>query len=176
MGAIVNAANCTVAPAAGGAFTVTKTGGTDGASDAGAVSAAALSGPFLLRVRPLGAGSCTAGVTANPGSGIAPGGIDYGALISGGTYRSSDAGVLRPGSFPISTYWWVRRGGGTIQYLSGPVLATATLRRTLPDPGTALFFDCAIATAGLSLEVKFDAPGAFAVRRLRGRLTLGLSF
>jgi hypothetical protein len=174
MPAIVNAANCTVAPAAGGAFIVAKSGGANGAFDAGAVSAAGLSGPFVLRLRPLGADSCYAGVTHTPGAGAA--GITYGVLLEGSTYRSSDAGILRPGSFPLSTYLWIRRGGGTVQYLSGPVLATASVRRTVADPGTALFFDCAIAAAGPSIEVKFDAPGGFAVRRPAGRLTLGLSF
>lgn len=176
MGAIVNAANCAVAPAAGGAFVVTKTGGADGGFDAGAVSAAALAGPFVLRVKPLGAGLFYAGVTATPGAGLSPGAIDRALQVNAGMARPSDAGFLKPGMFAIDTCLWMRRGGGLLQYLTGPVLATAIAKRTASDPGPAMAFACAIAAAGLAIEVKFDAPAAFAARQPRRRLTIGFGF
>jgi hypothetical protein len=177
MGAIVNAACCTVAAAAGGAFIATKTGGADGASDASAVSAAAIAGDFVLRVKPLGAGLCYAGVSANPAAGLDETAIDRALQISGGLCRAVEAGTFRPGAFALSTYAWIRRAGGTIQYLTGPLLATATVRRSVADAGAPLFFDSTICAAGLALEVKFDVPAAFAPRRAARRgLTLGLGF
>jgi hypothetical protein len=176
MGAIVNAANCTVTAAAAGAFVVAKTGGTDGALDAGAVSAAAIAGPFVLRVKPLGAGLFYAGVAADPAAGTGASGIDRALQVNAGNARPSDAGFLKPGTFALDTYLWMRRAGGLLQYLTGPVLATAVLKRTSGDPGPAMFFDCAIAAAGLAIEVRFDVPAAFAARRPRRGLALGLGF
>jgi len=177
MGAILGVANCTVAPAAGGAWVVTKSGGTDGASDASAVSATAIAGDFALRVRPLGPGLCYAGVSANPNAGISETTIDRGLQISGGLCRAVEAGSFKPGSFTLATYAWIRRTGSMLQYLTGPLLATATVRRTVVDAGAPLFFDSAIAAAGLAIEVKFDVPAAFAPRRPSRRgLTLGLGF
>jgi hypothetical protein len=177
MGAILNAANCTVAPAAGGAWLVTKSGGTDGASDASAVSAAAIAGDFVLRAKPLGPGLCYVGVSANPNAGLDETTIDRGLQISNGLCRAVEAGSFRPGIFALATYAWIRRSGGTLHYLTGALLATATVRRTVPDAGAPLFFDSAIAAAGLAVEVKFDVPAAFALRRpARRGLTLGLGF
>jgi hypothetical protein len=177
MAAIVNAAACTVAPAAGGAFVITKTGGVDEASDASAVSAAAIAGDFLLRVKPLGTGLCYAGVSANPAAGLDETRIDRAVQLGGGLCRVVEAGAFRPGAFLLSTYGWIRRSGGTIQYLTGPVLATATLRRTVADIGAPLFFDSTICAAGMAIEVKFDVPAAFAPRRAARRgLTLGVGF
>ena len=175
MGAIVDAANCTVAPAAGGAWLVTKTGGADGASDASAVSAAAITGDVVLRMRPLGAGLCYAGLSASPAAGIDETTIDRALQLNGGLCRAVESGAFRPGSFALATYAWIRRSGGLVQYLTGPLLATATLRRSVADAGAPLFFDSAIAAAGLAIEVKFDVPAAFAPRRA-GRRGLALGF
>ncbi|MBV9930396.1 MAG: hypothetical protein JO013_05580 [Alphaproteobacteria bacterium] len=176
MGAIVGAANCAVAAAAGGAFTVTKTGGADGVSDASAVSTAAIAGDFVLRVKPLGPGLFFAGVSAVPAATIDESGINRALQFSAGLCRAVESGAFRPGSFALATYAWIRRSGGTIQYLTGPVLATAAVRRTVADAGAPFFFDSALAAAGVGFEVKFDVPAAFAPRRPGRRgLTLGLS-
>jgi hypothetical protein len=175
MGAIVNAANCTVAAAAGGAFVVTKTGGADDASDASAVAAAPIAGDFVLRVKPLGSGLCYVGVSANPAAGLTESTIDRALQLSAGLCRAVEAGTFRPGAFALSTYAWIRRTGATLQYLTGPQLATATVRRTVADAGAPLFFDSTLCAAGLAIEVKFDVPAGFAARRApRRRLTLGL--
>lgn len=175
MGAIVNAANCDVAAAAGGAWVVTKTGGVDGVSDASAVSSAAIGGDFVLRLRPLGAGLCYLGVSANPAAGVSETTIERALQLNAGVVRISESGVLRPGSFALATYGWIRRSGGSLQYLIGPLLATAMVRRTVGDAGAPLFFDSAIATAGFAVEVKFAAPAAYAARRPGARgLTLGV--
>jgi hypothetical protein len=176
MAAIVSAANCTVTAGGGGASIVTKSGGTSGAFDASAISAAGLDGPFVLRVKPPGSGLCYVGVSANPTAGILPGSIDRSVQINAAVWRAADAGFLKPGSYPLDTFVWMRRAGGVLDYLSGPTLAGAVLRRTITDPGGTLFFDSVIATAGLTLEVTFDVPGAFASRRPRRVLTLALGF
>jgi len=176
MGAIANAANCAVAAAAAGAWVATKTGGSDGASDASAVSAAGIAGDFVLRVKPLGTGLCFAGVSAAPGAGIGEATIDRAFQIASGLCRILESGSYRPGSFALATYAWIRRSGGSLDYLTGPLLATATVRRTAAIGTGPLFFDSAIATAGLAIEVKFDLPAAFAPRRAARRgLTLGLN-
>jgi hypothetical protein len=175
MGAIVNAANCAVAAAPGGTWVVTKTGGTDGVSDASAVSSTGISGDFVLRVRPLGTGLCYLGVSANPGAGVSEATIERALQLNAGLVRICESGVLRPGSFALATYAWIRRSSGVLQYLIGPLLATAAVRRTVGDSGAPLFFDSAIATAGLAVEVKFAPPAAYAARRPGRRgLTLGV--
>jgi len=176
MGAIVNAANCAVAAGTGGAWLATKTGGSDGASDASAVSATGIAGDFVLRVKPLGTGLCFAGVSAAPGAGIAEATIDRAFQIGGGLCRIVESGSFRPGSFPLATYAWMRRSGGSLDYLTGPLLATAAVRRTVAVGTGPLFFDSTILAAGLAIEVKFDLPAAFVARRAARRgLTLGLN-
>lgn len=176
MPAIVNAANCTVTAGAGGTLVVAKTGGADGTFDASAVSDAGIDGPFVLWVKPPASGLFYVGVSADPLAGIAPSSIERAVQINGAIWRASDSGFPKPASFPVATYVWMRRAGGVIDYLSGPTLAGAVVRRSIPDPGTRLFFDSAIGPLGLSFEARFDPIAATAPRRpLRG-LTLGLSF
>jgi hypothetical protein len=177
MADIVNAANCSVAAGSGGAFVVTKNGGANGVQDASAVSAAAIAGDAVLRVKLLGTGLCYVGLSSAPLASVTATSIERGVQINGGVCRPADGGLIRPGSFALDTYVWVRRSADTIQLLSGPALATATVRRTVADGGAALFFDSTIATAGLALEVKFDVPAAFATLRRRPRrgLTLGIA-
>jgi hypothetical protein len=177
MAAIVDAGNCTVAAGTGGAFVVTKSGGANGVQDASAVSAAGIAGDVVLRVKLLGTGLCYVGVSSAPLASVTASSVERGVQINGGTCRPAESGVIRPGSFALDTYLWVRRSADTVQILSGPALATAIVRRTVADAGAPLFFDSAIATAGLAIEVKFDVPAAFAAaRRPRRGLTLGLAF
>jgi hypothetical protein len=179
MGAITGAANCSVAAAQDGAFTVVKTVGTDGAFDASAVSAAGVAGDLLMRVKPLGTGLCCFGVSADPLAGNDAATIARAFRLSGSLARVSEFGVLKPGSFAIDTYAWIRRSGGVLEYLTGPDLATAALKRSIADAGAPLFFDSSIAGLGMGFEVRFGAAAEFAARRRRrsaGRLALAFGF
>lgn len=176
MATIVNAANCAVAPLAGGAWSIAKSGGAAGAYDASAISAAPIAGPLVLRVKPLASGNWYAGLNPAPAGSVDGASIPYAFFASGGFCRCSELGALKTGSFGVSTYAWIRRSDGLIQYLTGPDLATAALKRSIADPGGALFFDSSIATTGFGLEIAFDPIGGAPVRRPRRRLTLSLGF
>lgn len=176
MTAILNSEQCAVAPGAAGAWLVTKTGGDPAAADASAVSAAAMAGDFVLRARALGDGTFYVGVSAAPlaGSGFAS--IDRALQISGDLARPFDSGVARPGTFTISGYVWMRRQGASLDYLNGAELATADLRRSVSVGTAPLWFDSALVTPGIPIEVKFDGPAAFAARRRRPQLSIGFGF
>jgi hypothetical protein len=177
MATIVNAANCAVAALAGGAWSIAKSGGTNGAFDASAVSAAGIAGALVLRAKPLATGNWYVGVSTNPAAGVDGASIAWAIQMSNGLCRCVENGVARTGFFPLSTYAWIRRSDGVLQYLTGADLATAVVKRSIADPGGALFFDSSLATAGGSIEVKLDpiAPAA-PVRHPRRRLTLAFGF
>jgi len=171
MAVIVNAANCSVAPAAGGAWVITKTGGDPAAADASAVSTAPIAGDFVLRARRLNTVVGYCGAAADPaGEGFAT--IDWAVQISGATARVYESGAFQPPLFAVAGFVWLRRTGTVLQYLIGADLATTVLKRTVTGVSGPYYFDSAILTAGGQLEVKFDVPAAFAPTRARRR-TLG---
>jgi len=175
MPAIVNAANCSVAPLPGGGWLLTKTGGDPAAADASAVSDQGIAGDFLLRLHATGDFAGYFGVSADPLGGIAFSTIDRAVQLSAGTCRCYDRGLFRPPVFtPAGGCVWLRRTGATLDYLHGPVLAAASLVRSVASVTGTLWFDSAIVSATSGLEVKFDAPAAFAARQRRRRLALTL--
>ena len=174
MSTIVDAANCTVAQAAGGAWLVTKTGGTAGAPDASAVSAEAIAGDFVLRMRVVGTGNAYAGVSAAPLAGHDFATIDRAVQLGGALTRIYESGVSRPPSFALAGFGWIRRTGTLLEYLTGSQLATAAVKRTVSGVGGALRFDSSLLAAGTTLEVKFGPPAAFAARPRRSRLSVAL--
>ncbi|MBV8688413.1 MAG: hypothetical protein JOZ90_06770 [Alphaproteobacteria bacterium] len=173
MSTIINVANCAVEPGPAGAWLVTKTGGTPGAADASAVSLAAINGDFVLRVRTTGGGSAFAGVSAAPLASLDAASIDRALQIVDGVARPYESGVARPGTFTVDGYVWLRRSGGTLEYLNGPDIETAEARRIVFVGTDPLYFDSALLSAGVQLEVKFESPAA-AGRRPRLKLTLRL--
>jgi hypothetical protein len=175
MAGIVNAANCTVAAGENGAFVVTKTGGNPDSPDASAVSDQAMAGDFVLRFRALGDPLLYAGVSANPLAGNGSGTIDRAVQLSGTSGRCFESGFFRPPLFTPAGFVWLRRTGGVLQYLTGADLATAIAVRTVSGVAGPLWFDSSLLRAGGAMEVKFDLPSAFAVRKRRRRLSLALS-
>jgi hypothetical protein len=176
MGAIVNALNCAVAPAAGGAWLITKAGGNDGVPDASAVPDAPISGDFVLRARLLGTGTAFIGVGPEPLGAHDGASIPYAAQIGPNTGRIYESGLYRPPLFGLVGFIWIRRTGTTLQYLNGSDLATASVRRTVSGVAAPLHFDSSVESLDAILEVKFAPPAAFLpAKPRRPRLTLGLS-
>jgi hypothetical protein len=175
MVAIIGAANCSVAAAAGGAWLITKTGGTPGIDDARALSAAAIAGDFILRARSLAGGLVYVGLGSNPASGSGGAAIERAVQINGTAGRCYDLGIYKPPIFAVPSYVWLRRSGGILEYLTGPVLAGATLRRSVTGITAPLWFDSALASAGAAIEIKFAAPSGFAARARRHGLTFGVA-
>ncbi|MEA3061854.1 MAG: hypothetical protein QOJ94_1635 [Sphingomonadales bacterium] len=175
MPAIVNAANCTVEAQDGGVFLVTKTAGNADTPDASAVSDQAMAGDFVLRARALGNPLLYLGVSANPLAGNGPTTIDRAIQLSGTSGRCYESGFFRPPLFTPAGFVWLKRTADVLQYLTGNDLATATAVRTVSGVTGPLWFDSSLLRAGGAVEVRFDLPSAFAARKRRRRLSLGLS-
>jgi hypothetical protein len=175
MAAIVNAANCSVAAQEGGAFLVTKTGGNPDSPDASAVSDQAMAGDFVLRAQALGNPLLYVGVSANPLAGNGPTTIDRAIQLSGTSGRCYESGFFRPPLFTPVGFVWLKRAAGMLYYLTGADLATATAVRMVSGVTGPLWFDSSLLRAGGAVEVRFDLPSAFAARKRRRRLSLGLS-
>jgi hypothetical protein len=174
MGAIVNAANCSVEAGPDGSWIVTKTGGEADAADASAVSAAPIAGDLVMRVRTLNNAVAFAGVDPDPLAGEGFAGIDHALQLNQGLLRIYEGGLLRPPSFAAAGYAWVTRVGGTITYSTGHTLATAVVKRTVSGIVAPLFFDSSLLTAGGILEVKFEPPAAPRRRATPARIGIGL--
>lgn len=175
MAAILNAANTAVEAQPGGVYVVTKTGGDPSVPDASAVSDQGMAGDFALRVRALGTMFGYVGVSANPLASNAFNTIDRAVQLNGTACRCYESGLFRPPAFTLDAgYVWLRRVGARLDYLHGPDLASAVAVRSVTGVSAVLWFDSAILTLGVGLEVKFDAPAAFAAAKTRRRLSLGL--
>jgi hypothetical protein len=175
MAAIVNAAQCAIEALPGGTYVVTKTSGDPSVPDASAVSDQGMVGDFVLRARALGAFFGYFGVSANPLASNAFNSIDRAVQMNGATCRCYESGLLRPPSFTLDGgYVWLRRTGSRLDYLYGPELATAAVARSVTGVLATLWFDSAIVTLGVGLEVKFGPPGDSAATRRRRRLSLAL--
>lgn len=177
MPAIVNAANCTVTASPGGVFTVAKTSGDPAAADASAVSDQGMSGDFVLRARALSNFFGYFGVSANPLAGNGSSTIDRAVQINGTSGRCYESGFFRPPIFsPGTGFVWMRRAGGTLDWLYGPELGGATVVRSVAGVAGTLWFDSSILQPDVGLEVKFGAPAEFAVRQKRRRLMLAIGY
>jgi hypothetical protein len=176
--ALTNAAHCLVEAAGGGAWLVTKTGGSDGVADASAVSAAGIAGDFVLRARLIADGSCYVGVSPDPEADHGFAAMPHALNLLGLSARPTELGVTRPPIFTVAGYAWLRRAGGTIEYGTGPDLANLSVRRTVPAPQGPVRFDSSLLGAGMTVEVAIGGAAEFEPGR-RGRrqaVAIGLGF
>lgn len=141
-----------------GVHTIEKVAPGTGPYDAGAVSSAAVTGDFVLRLRHIAATSgYGAGVNSDPLSDDSYTSIDN--LWIGGAsalWTIYESGGAIAGPFANNGYAWIWRVGSVLGYGRGPDLATA---KASPDRLTTstgpLYFDSTLSVQGDEFEALF---------------------
>lgn len=176
MVAIVDAQSTTVTALGGGIYRVEKTGGAAGAFDASAVSAAAIAGDCVLRVRDLSApNNLVFGLSVNPGENPGYDKIDHAVQFYLTDLYVYERGALIPPARQNAGTVWIVRSGNVLSYLVGDYPATAMLARKIIGVTAPLWFDSSIVRANGAIEVRFDPPGSWCEPPGGRRRTLGLA-
>ncbi|HEX8300735.1 hypothetical protein [Sphingomonas sp.] len=176
MVAIVDAQSTAVTALGDGSYRIDKTAGS-AAFDASAVSAAAIAGDCVLRVRDLSApNSLFFGLSIEPGEGLGFGQMDYSAHLYGGDLYVYERGVYVPTPSTHAGTAWIVRSGSVLTYLIGDHPATALVARSVSGVTAPLWFDSSISKEEGAIEVRFEPPGSWCEPPFRAPQALEMTF
>ena len=167
-GAVIAAdPTATVTAHGGDLHRIAKTGGTNGSYDVVAHSTTALSGDFVLRLRPQQSDrSFIAGVSTAPSASNDSGSVNFGLEMgaNGVLNYVEGAGNGLLGTYARGDNLWVVRVDGTISYYKGPTLeqakAAGALRSVSGASGT-YYVDTAVAASGAACDISFSSPSDY---------------
>jgi hypothetical protein len=177
MAGIVAGANTLVAPMPGGGWRIEKIGGVDGAYDAAAASAVAITGDFALRAVDLGeSNSFLFGLSEAPGGNDGFAEMRFALWLYQGEAYVFENGVHIPPRLPNGGTAWITRIGDVVRYHAGARPDEAAPMRSVTGAGGALWFDATIGKLGGAFGARFEAPGAWSHGRAtaQGALAIGI--
>lgn len=154
---VANQANTTVTGPVANAFTIEKTA-SGGAWDGSAIGSTALSGDFVMRMRPLQTNKpVRVGVNDAPSASTSFEDIERGLYFAdgGSVFSTETTSSTSLGSYNATDYWFLRRRGTTIEVLRGVTtdVAAATLQATLTSLSGTVFVDNSFFDLNGRLEV-----------------------